>query len=34
MWGIALGPATGKLRAEQVVTGTRPAALASFDPLG
>jgi D-amino-acid dehydrogenase len=33
MWGIALGPATGKLLAEQVVTGTRPAALAPFDPL-
>lgn len=33
MWGINLGPATGKLLAEQIVTGRRPAALAPFDPL-
>lgn len=33
MWGITLGPATGKLLAEQIATGCRPAALRSFDPL-
>ena len=33
MWGVALGPVTGRLLAEQVVTGNRPAALAPFDPL-
>ncbi|HEX6148469.1 NAD(P)/FAD-dependent oxidoreductase [Nocardioides sp.] len=32
MWGVTLGPVTGKLLAEQIVTGTRPAALAPFDP--
>jgi D-amino-acid dehydrogenase len=33
MWGITLGPATGELLAEQMVTGTAPAALAPFSPL-
>ncbi len=33
MWGITLGPATGRLLAEQIVTGRRPRALAAFDPL-
>jgi D-amino-acid dehydrogenase len=33
MWGITLGPATGQLLAEQIVTGRRPAELAPFDPL-
>lgn len=33
MWGITLGPATGLLLAETVVTGERPAQLAPFDPL-
>jgi D-amino-acid dehydrogenase len=33
MWGITLGPATGRLLAEQVVTGRRPADLSPFDPL-
>jgi len=33
MWGITLGPITGKLLAEQMTTGVRPAALRSFDPL-
>ncbi len=33
MWGIALGPVTGRLLAEQVVTGATPAALSPFDPL-
>ncbi|MFI5617917.1 NAD(P)/FAD-dependent oxidoreductase [Streptomyces sp. NPDC051567] len=33
MWGITLGPATGRLLAEQIVTGRRPAELAPFDPL-
>lgn len=33
MWGVALGPATGKLLAEQIVTGRRPDVLAPFDPL-
>ncbi|MEU1050248.1 FAD-dependent oxidoreductase [Streptomyces sp. NPDC005897] len=33
MWGITLGPATGRLLAEQVVTGRRPVELAPFDPL-
>jgi D-amino-acid dehydrogenase len=32
MWGITLGPITGQLLAEQIVTGSRPAALAAFDP--
>jgi D-amino-acid dehydrogenase len=33
MWGITLGPVTGKLLAEQIATGVRPAVLAPFDPL-
>ena len=33
MWGITLGPATGELLAEQMVTGTAPAELAPFSPL-
>ena len=33
MWGIVLGPATGKLLAEQIVTGRTDAAIAAFDPL-
>lgn len=33
MWGIVLGPATGKLLAEQMVTGRIAPAIAPFDPL-
>lgn len=33
MWGIALGPLTGRLLAEQVVGGAAPPELAPFDPL-
>ncbi|TDE32177.1 FAD-dependent oxidoreductase [Actinomadura sp. 6K520] len=33
MWGITLGPATGRLLAEQIVTGERPPELAPFSPL-
>lgn len=33
MWGVALGPVTGRLLAEQIVTGHRPPELAPFDPL-
>jgi len=33
MWGITLGPATGRLLAERITTGSTPAALAPFDPL-
>ncbi|MFJ5154008.1 NAD(P)/FAD-dependent oxidoreductase [Streptomyces sp. NPDC088353] len=33
MWGVTLGPATGRLLAETIVTGERPAQLAPFDPL-
>lgn len=33
MWGVVLGPVTGKLLAEQIVTGNRPGVLAPFDPL-
>jgi D-amino-acid dehydrogenase len=33
MWGIALGPVTGKLLAERITTGVSPAALTPFDPL-
>ncbi|MFE9170526.1 NAD(P)/FAD-dependent oxidoreductase [Streptomyces kebangsaanensis] len=33
MWGITLGPATGQLLAETIVTGERPSPLAPFDPL-
>ena len=33
MWGVALGPVTGKLLAEQITTGTVPEELRPFDPL-
>lgn len=33
MWGVVLGPATGKLLAEQIVTGRIDPAIAPFDPL-
>ena len=33
MWGISLGPATGRLLAEQIATGRRDEVLAPFDPL-
>ncbi|MFC7620974.1 NAD(P)/FAD-dependent oxidoreductase [Microlunatus sp. GCM10028923] len=33
MWGIVLGPATGRLLADQIATGTAPEALRPFDPL-
>jgi D-amino-acid dehydrogenase len=33
MWGITLGPATGRLLAEQLVTGKHSPVLAPFDPL-
>ncbi|MEW9550700.1 NAD(P)/FAD-dependent oxidoreductase [Nonomuraea sp. NPDC050783] len=33
MWGLAHGPVTGRLLAEQITTGKRPEALAGFDPL-
>ncbi len=33
MWGIVLGPATGRLLAEAVVTGRTPPELTPFDPL-
>lgn len=33
MWGIVLGPITGRLLAEQMTTGVPPAELAPFDPL-
>ncbi|MFH8381438.1 NAD(P)/FAD-dependent oxidoreductase [Kitasatospora sp. NPDC018058] len=33
MWGITLGPVTGQLLAEAMVTGRRPAELGPFDPL-
>ncbi len=33
MWGITLGPATGKLLADQIVTGRVPPPIAPFDPL-
>lgn len=33
MWGITLGPATGQLLAERMVTGRLPAQLTPFDPL-
>ncbi len=33
MWGLVLGPATGKLLAERIDTGKMPAAIAPFDPL-
>ncbi|WP_235486918.1 FAD-binding oxidoreductase, partial [Frankia sp. AvcI1] len=33
MWGITLGPVTGRLLADAVVAGTPAADLAPFDPL-
>jgi len=33
MWGITLGPITGRLLAEQIVTGRTPEALRAVDPL-
>ncbi|CCH30124.1 FAD-dependent oxidoreductase [Actinosynnema sp. NPDC047251] len=33
MWGLAHGPVTGRLLAEQVTTGKQPEALREFDPL-
>ncbi|RAN78179.1 hypothetical protein B5P43_17440 [Bacillus sp. SRB_336] len=33
MWGIVLGPATGQLLAEQIMTGTVPPEIRNFDPL-
>jgi D-amino-acid dehydrogenase len=32
MWGLAHGPVTGRLLAEQVTTGKQPGALLAFDP--
>ncbi|NVN52134.1 FAD-binding oxidoreductase [Mycolicibacterium hippocampi] len=32
MWGLAHGPATGRLLAEQIVTGKQSEALRAFDP--
>ncbi|WP_396928139.1 NAD(P)/FAD-dependent oxidoreductase [Mycolicibacterium sp.] len=33
MWGLAHGPITGRLLAEQITTGKQPEALRDFDPL-
>jgi D-amino-acid dehydrogenase len=33
MWGIALGPLTGKLLAQRIASGTTPPELVPFDPL-
>lgn len=33
MWGMAHGPVTGRLLAEQITTGKQPAALSDFDPM-
>lgn len=33
MWGMTLGPVTGRLLAEHVATGRRPEVLAALDPL-
>lgn len=33
MWGITLGPVTGRLLAEQIATGRAPAPLRAIDPL-
>jgi D-amino-acid dehydrogenase len=33
MWGMKQGPATGRLLAEQIVTGKQPPGLREFDPL-
>ena len=33
MWGMALGPATGRLLAHRMLTGDQPPAMAAFNPL-
>jgi D-amino-acid dehydrogenase len=33
MWGLAQGPVTGRLLAEQITTGKQPAALRALDPV-
>jgi D-amino-acid dehydrogenase len=33
MWGMVLGPVSGKLLAERITTGAQPAELVPFDPL-
>lgn len=33
MWGVTLGPITGRLLAEQITTGKQPPELLPFDPL-
>ena len=33
MWGITLGPVTGRLLAETITTGRTPAELRPFNPL-
>jgi D-amino-acid dehydrogenase len=33
MWGVTLGPVTGRLLAEQITTGKQPPALIPFDPV-
>jgi D-amino-acid dehydrogenase len=33
MWGLAHGPVTGRLLADQIVTGKQPVALRALDPL-
>jgi D-amino-acid dehydrogenase len=33
MWGMVLGPVSGQLVAETVLTGKAPPALRPFDPL-
>jgi D-amino-acid dehydrogenase len=33
MWGVTLGPVTGRLLAEQITTGKQPPELLPFDPL-
>jgi D-amino-acid dehydrogenase len=33
MWGLTLGPITGRLLAEQITTGKQPTELRPFDPL-
>jgi D-amino-acid dehydrogenase len=33
MWGITLGPITGKLLAQEIATGNVPDLLRPFDPL-
>jgi D-amino-acid dehydrogenase len=33
MWGVTLGPITGQLLAEEIVSGRRSPALSAFSPL-